>query len=846
MSRKYILLLGFTGLLFSITLVILGTLGTPKIVTAQSAATPIPGVDAWTQPTTLLPRASAPDAAVSPDGYTSYCSGSKAWGVVVGAEDRGWKAGNYIKVAGQGQNVKCVFDTSGTLHLVWDDEGRVWYSKLFRDGTSSEPRNLSRETLNADQAAIGPNIAYARLTNRLFITFFSNPDTPGGDATRYFSESADQGSTWSTAYIFDRDNGYRPVAPVVGVDQSTGMPTLLYGKMTEAQSRILAIHREDGGGWSGPLQVSVTPGGSQFFLRLVSPYQGGLFATWIEETSPGGADKAVKVSHQLPTGNWQTPVAAGTGGHYLGSSSLTVGTNGYVWVGWIDPDNGVQLRYAVSTDSGNTFGSVRVAFVGKDLFYSRLGWFTMVTTPLTKRVRIIQEVSQDNPIYLQAETIILAEIEEKTVTAPFPTPAPPAAPGASPTATNSMPPTVVGAGVDSSEPDNTLALAQAKGILLVPNTTAQVHSLYDPKSPDRNRDTDVILFEGKADKLYTLIGTGNGNKNFQLKLSVYVVGNTANGNVLTLKNPGSQPSTTSSNWLGTATECNGDKRQACFTFKAKVNGIYYVQVSNFLEGNGSPNDVYSIKLLEEDNPPVTVTTTASTVTSLPITNTPFNTPTNTPFNTATITPLPDTLASPPTTTLPTATPIPTRANPTGGISGNGDLPAGGNNNSGMGQQVLPTSTPKPTLTLSEGEVQATQTATHARATEDAYQEKAREAALTPQIIALAPYSPVAHGGEGPLLAPPDATLKALPTLTKAPPATNAAKSSPSMSPNPVKIGAGTKSNPKPGMVIPPAKFGDWWMVPIALLILGKAILNFMSSKKRKPNTKVPKKIPAKP
>ena len=158
-KKSLLLVSGIFMVLIGGTLTLLAcTLSVNPVLAQAPASTPVPGKDAWTQPVFLLFRATNPVAAVSPDGFTSYCATSKAWGIVVGAENRGWTAGNFIKVSGQGSEVDCAFDSSGTLHLVWSEGPGVQYAKLYRDGTVYRVRLLPAE-VGATGRTVRPSIA---------------------------------------------------------------------------------------------------------------------------------------------------------------------------------------------------------------------------------------------------------------------------------------------------------------------------------------------------------------------------------------------------------------------------------------------------------------------------------------------------------------------------------------------------------------------------------------------------------------------------------------------------------------------------------------------------------------
>lgn len=873
MKRNFLISLCLLVVLGFMALTGLLALGNARVVSAQLAPTPIPGKEAWSQPLFLLPRASAPTAALSPDGFTAYCASSTAWGVIVGMESRAWAAGNFTKISGQGFWVNCVYDSDGTLHIVWQEELEIRYAKLFRDGTVSTPRILSRELLHAQINTTGPWIAFSSKLNRLFVVFQSLPNNSGETWHRYFSESADQGATWGDVYEFDQDDGYRPAAPHVVVEPLSGNPVLVWGKMapdavTWNWSAVLSSARDGSGNWSAPVQVGINYAAAPATHRTVfgigvavSP-QGGIYAAWHQDAD---ADQfQVLFSHRLSSGAWQTPRILDHDRDPLGVPAITVGTNGFVWVMW--PRVKTDTRFAVSTDGGVSFGGSKVAYIGKDLFFSRLGPLSLVSVPTTKRIRVIQEVSQDNPIYVQDATLVLAEIDEGATNPPAPTPAPPAViPSPTPTLPTSTPVGTLAAGQDGFEPDNTLAQALANGKLLVANGLPQVHSLYDPSNSDRQRDIDVIPFEARAGLYYTLTANANPRPNFQLKVSVYTTVAQAKGNAVGQgQNPGyvegggvsvegvemagNAAAPGLGGWLGTTNECNGDKTRLCFTFKAEQNGIYFGQFSNYLSGNGSPTDLYTVRLLEQSEPPISPTPALSpTVTGLTFTpGSATSAPAASLTPEVTATPTVSSVTTPGVSPVTSVTQSAAGNTPTGVTSvvttavtnvsttnSATTYPQKGQSGSGSQSPVGQVATPAPSPTLLPQQQAEATNAAQVKATLEAYQEQQRLAALTPQLLPIEALNPNQRGGQGPLLAPPDYTPPPtplpLPTSTPTPMAAGKGAVVTPMAAtrtvSPDKSGLPLKSN---RLIAPPAQLGEWWLLGLALLCLGKAGLNLWS------------------
>lgn len=799
----------------------------PVSVKGQSVAA------GWTEPRRLLPYISSKttNLLVNPlDNSVTYLTISGAYGIVAGNELGNWQNDTYLKLGDQpGNDHGAAYDEFGTLHAVWaarNSNGQgpfnIFYNRVIQGSNNiGIYRNLTHEIFGDDSNTGIPSIGYSVQQKKLFLLFQEGRE---GVGLIWFSESADQGTSWSKPVQVGTLSGYAPVNPALTVDKA-GNPHIIYGEMDATRGRILHRVRVNGV-WSGPVDITASCCGRPLYPQLALAPNGDVWVSWF--------DGPIHLARfKSSTGQWQFFENV-SGGANKGVHTIAVGSNGTIWVMWHNPAAGT-LEYTLSTDDGASWKPVRTFAKTKDAYMGSV--FGLASVAAKNAIYLLVTADQLDPKWIQYPTLFVTTIGENNFNPPPPTPnpsatslpdptntiglplptrtgtasvvVPTATPTASATATASATPTtsttpsvLLG---DRYEPDNTLDEVIARSRFLQPHQP-EVHTLYDPRSADKS-DIDLGLIQGEKGKTFTLSLVASG---FQPKLSFYSYDGT---------------------WQGAANECNGDKSKLCFTFTPPVTGLYYAQFSNANGGPGNPNLVYSLMLTLNTALPVTATSTASVTatggvaTPTLAVNFPSATSTVVPSGTqilatATATATPTPTIEPPTATTtqaPTSKPVTTApAAPVQVAQPPLPPPA-----AAATATPLPTNTPVPTATLVPEVVEAT-----------AYAQAQAEAARTPQVLVL-PIMPAGSGGKGPPIAPATATLspspKAVATFTPLPTATPARRITVTAAPT-LTPGVGSTSSSKAPAAPAPPPTGPLWALPIGLAALGKGLLNLMALK----------------
>ncbi len=267
-----------------------------------------------------------------------------------------------LKPGSSGEKVDATFDSSGNLHVVWQEGTDVGlqthYARINAGSKQDWLRNMGKELNN--NIACGLAAIYFNPTNkRLYLLHEENP----GNLVLY--ESSDEGKTWGSRYVVVANNGTATNARIVGDAQGN----LHITWTRKVQENELFSTSRFGDTWTPPYNITQyngswnSPPGS-----LAVAANGDLYATWI---SPGNNSAGIGFArYDAATKKWQprrdnisnTSQGYGT----FKTSRITTTSNGSIWIGFSLDNPNVSNRsggyYMVSTDGGANWSEVRPIF----------------------------------------------------------------------------------------------------------------------------------------------------------------------------------------------------------------------------------------------------------------------------------------------------------------------------------------------------------------------------------------------------------------------------------------------------------------------------------------------------
>jgi hypothetical protein len=444
-SRRARAALTGAGLIIGMTTVLIVTALTGSAQPAPaSAATNV----LWSPPIRVL-NYSGRDVDLQQDPVdhsVSFAVDSSGYGVLVGREDKNW-LNQFVKLGTDtgelDQYPRSAFDEFGTLYVVWGSRNptngqfNIGFNRILHGETNITPRrNLTAEmfALTGQPNAVlpttsSPHIAYSLPQHKIYVSFTYDADPgEGTDRRAYFSESADQGTTWSQPIELGRMTGYAPATPNIAVDKA-GYPHFFYGVMTENDSRSWLYERVRGadGQWSAPRDIAGAPRTRIFRPKFTVAPNGDIWGTWPSDPASGLAPyKELTVARwNSSTGVWQSwnKVGGETG---VGDTALAVGDNGQVFVIWSnitgDPA-GWKTDFTYSTDQGQSWQKPMLVLFNAGWYMKRSFGMNAVTSKGLIYFMITAETSDPN--HATGDALFLQQIPQDSRPSPDdPTPTP--------------------------------------------------------------------------------------------------------------------------------------------------------------------------------------------------------------------------------------------------------------------------------------------------------------------------------------------------------------------------------------------------------------------------------------
>ena len=441
----------------------------------------------WSPPVRVLDY-SGRDVALAQDPIehiVSYAAASSGYGIVVGQESNNWLNGDHIKLATDvgenGQYPRSAYDEFSTLYVVWGARNattgkfNIWFNRILRRANNvTIPRNLTAEMFGlngpgsneADMPVTGaPRIAYSFQQHKVFVVFIRNVGEGDNlDRRAYFSESGDQGTTWSKPIELGQMSGYAPANPNIIVD-AQGFPHVYYGVMADNDSRSWIYERVRGasGGWSNPRDIVGAPRTREFEPRFTLAPNGDIWSSWFSDPATGlSAQKELTVARwNSASDQWQSFNKLG-GEEGVGNNAIAVGDNGQVWVMWTrmigEPDNW-RTDFTYSTDNGQSWQPPMLVVFNAGWYMKRS--FGMAAIASKGLIYFMLTAETNDPDHATGDALFLQQIPQDSRPSPSdPTPTPLITP---PTST---PKPTIGATTPTSTPNLT------PGGSLTPTATA--------------------------------------------------------------------------------------------------------------------------------------------------------------------------------------------------------------------------------------------------------------------------------------------------------------------------------------------------------------------------------------
>jgi len=286
------------------------------------------------------------------------------------ASSSGSNFGNVLnlKPGSGGEKVQADFDSSGNLHVFWQESGdggglQTFYARINNNGSQAWLRNMGKELANNNSTGL-PGVFFNSATRRLYLVQEENPQTV------VFYESADEGQTWINRQVLASGNATQTNPKVVG--DASGNIHVAWNRNPGSGNEIFTADRLNNN-WTGPVNVTQYNGSwSVPSASMGIASNGDAYMTFI---SPGPNTAAIGFArYSLASRSWTgkrdniSNTSSGFGS--FKSASLTVTSNGVIWIAFCLDNGQVADRsgayYLVSSDGGNNWSEVRNIFRKSD------------------------------------------------------------------------------------------------------------------------------------------------------------------------------------------------------------------------------------------------------------------------------------------------------------------------------------------------------------------------------------------------------------------------------------------------------------------------------------------------
>src|SRR5882724_10834604 len=249
-------------------------------------------------------------------------------------------------------NPQVAVNSSGTIYMVWSDNGTNGSSILFSsssDGgaTFSAPKSIS----NPGGNSFNPRFKVDSLANINVVW----QDSASGSADIFFARSSDGGANFSTPVNLSNDS---PASSGQQVTADSAGNIFVVWETDSGGSRGILLSRSLDGGvtFSGPLMVSTNSSGS-VSPQIAVDLAGNISVVWEDDISPSSD---ISFSHSSDHGATFSPPQSLS--HNVGNSNnaqIAVDLAGNINVVWQNTSPGnFDIFFTRSTDGGQNFSAL--------------------------------------------------------------------------------------------------------------------------------------------------------------------------------------------------------------------------------------------------------------------------------------------------------------------------------------------------------------------------------------------------------------------------------------------------------------------------------------------------------
>ncbi|MHA1651313.1 MAG: hypothetical protein ACTSYB_14065 [Candidatus Helarchaeota archaeon] len=257
-------------------------------------------------------------------------------------------------------------DSSGTVHVVWNDDTDGWwetdieimYSSYTPSSGWSNPTIVSdTATLWNNESSYLPSIAVGA-SGTIHIVWYDQTDGWWGTDNEIMYRNYTPNVGWSSPKIISDDitqwNNGSSYCPDIAVDPSGNVHVVWYDGTDGwwgIDTEIMYTNYSPSSGWSSPIVISddasLWNNGSSYIPSIVADSSGKIHVVWHDNTKGWwGTDFEIMYTCYTPGSGWTSPIVI--------SDTVTVWNNGYSYFPVIAADNSGNL-YVVwqdSTDGG--------------------------------------------------------------------------------------------------------------------------------------------------------------------------------------------------------------------------------------------------------------------------------------------------------------------------------------------------------------------------------------------------------------------------------------------------------------------------------------------------------------
>jgi hypothetical protein len=242
-------------------------------------------------------------------------------------------------------------DPFGRIHVVWHDypggDSEICYTRSTDGGTTwAAPKRLSWSSGDTDDPAVASDVS-----GNVHVVW---TDSTPGNWEIYYRKSADGGATWSAAKRITWTAG-QSFNPAVAVDPSGSLHVVWWGDQTGNWEIYYKKGANGGATWSAAQRLSWSLGAS-YSPDIAVDSSAYLQVVWQDDT-PGFPDIFQRKSQNAGSA-WTTLKNLSRTSSYSMDPAIAAGASGRVHVVWYDttPGNN-EIYYVLSTNGGDTWGT---------------------------------------------------------------------------------------------------------------------------------------------------------------------------------------------------------------------------------------------------------------------------------------------------------------------------------------------------------------------------------------------------------------------------------------------------------------------------------------------------------